>query len=520
MYKKSYFPYKGNEYKRTKIRSTVVICLLWLFSFSPFCAHSQTPNGLGVRILADKKEVLAGELVLFRVQVGGDSLSSPMKLEVSLPLGTRYVGVGSKSGTDLKQLTNLPIPFPSQSDRSTNSYYWNLSPSGSVYWVEFYVRFLPVAASGDGVVKVNVSNPAWSKTISDSTTVSMVRPRNFTSDGFDFEGCVVGMVWLDCNDDKAKSGNELPIPGVQLYLENGTSIVTDRNGLYSMCGLTLKTHVIKVDKTSLPFGVYLDVDNSRNAGNPYSKFLDLKRGELHRADFRGLGCEAPTINRLLSRIEAASSVADPTYQNDENKVFLKGVVFNSDEDRLRVVEPCGKEDQRSFCVEKLLIETKQREAQEKLEKELADREFFALTRERELDDLIHFVIDSTIRAEERAKEEAIRKEQEAFEKLKQKAQDEEKIKAVREKEAGDQKIQDEELQKQIKDELVRRENEIKKQQELREKEITAKQKLLYQEASKDLKLKEVKSTDGDDGISPELIQFDQLLEPAKVLKAE
>jgi uncharacterized repeat protein (TIGR01451 family) len=101
------------------------------------------------------------------------------------------------------------------------------------------------------------------------------------------DGIIIGKVYADFNRDgiQQKDQNELGVAGVRLYLEDGTFVVTDSEGKYSLYGINAKTHVIKLDRTTLPHGVELIEQTNRNAGDPSSRFVDLKHGELHRADF-------------------------------------------------------------------------------------------------------------------------------------------------------------------------------------------------------------------------------------------
>lgn len=101
------------------------------------------------------------------------------------------------------------------------------------------------------------------------------------------DGIIIGKVYADLNRDgiQQKAQNELGVAGVRLYLEDGTFVVTDSEGKYSVYGMKAKTHVIKLDRTTLPRGVELIEQSNRNAGDPGSRFVDLKFGELHRADF-------------------------------------------------------------------------------------------------------------------------------------------------------------------------------------------------------------------------------------------
>ena len=101
------------------------------------------------------------------------------------------------------------------------------------------------------------------------------------------DGIIIGKVYADLNRDgiQQKERGELGVAGVRLYLEDGTFVVTDSEGKYSLYGIKAKTHVIKLDRTTLPRNVELIEQTNRNMGDPGSRFVDLRYGELHRADF-------------------------------------------------------------------------------------------------------------------------------------------------------------------------------------------------------------------------------------------
>lgn len=113
--------------------------------------------------------------------------------------------------------------------------------------------------------------------------------------------CVVGKVYVDCNHNQVQDAEELGIPGVRLVLEDGTAFITDVEGKYSHCGLTPQTHVLKLDATTLPRGGRLVTSSNRNAGDAGSLFLDLKNGELHRADFIEGACSNTVLEQVKAR---------------------------------------------------------------------------------------------------------------------------------------------------------------------------------------------------------------------------
>jgi hypothetical protein len=117
---------------------------------------------------------------------------------------------------------------------------------------------------------------------------------------FASEACVLGKVFVDCARDSLQGEEELGIPGVRLYFSDGTFAITDVEGKYSYCGIEPRSATLKVDGSTLPRGAVLTTSSNRNLGDANSLFLDLKNGELHRADF----IEGSCSNRVLEQVRA------------------------------------------------------------------------------------------------------------------------------------------------------------------------------------------------------------------------
>ena len=68
------------------------------------------------------------------------------------------------------------------------------------------------------------------------------------------DGIIIGKVYHDINRDgiQQKEDGELGVAGVRIYMENGNFIVTDPEGKYNFYGVSAKTHVLKVDRTTIP----------------------------------------------------------------------------------------------------------------------------------------------------------------------------------------------------------------------------------------------------------------------------
>ena len=100
-------------------------------------------------------------------------------------------------------------------------------------------------------------------------------------------GVIFGKVYADCNGNHVQDNNEPGIPGVRVYLDNGTFAITDEAGKYSIYGVTARLHGLRMDNYTLPAGFKPEAIYSTNAGDGKSQFVDMIAAELHRADFAG-----------------------------------------------------------------------------------------------------------------------------------------------------------------------------------------------------------------------------------------
>jgi len=131
---------------------------------------------------------------------------------------------------------------------------------------------------------------------------------------FSQKAYIIGKVFAECHRDGLENGiqdvGEPGIPGVRLYLEDGTYAVTDEDGKYSFYGLSPRTHVVKLDGTTLLKGATLEVLNNRQALDPASQFADLTLGELHKVDFAIAECTPAIRAQIAARRNALNAPAE------------------------------------------------------------------------------------------------------------------------------------------------------------------------------------------------------------------
>lgn len=87
--------------------------------------------------------------------------------------------------------------------------------------------------------------------------------------------------------DKSVDNDEIGLPGVRLFMEDGRWVTTDDDGRYNFEGISNQVHVVQVDVDSIPdeYEIVRCDDDSRSAGRAYSRFVDLSGGKLWREEF-------------------------------------------------------------------------------------------------------------------------------------------------------------------------------------------------------------------------------------------
>ncbi|RZL56823.1 MAG: DUF11 domain-containing protein, partial [Variovorax sp.] len=201
-----------------------------------------------------------------------------IELQDTLPPGFAYVGgstrVDGQPGADPVGGTALRFAYPART-----------LANGATATVRYRLRIgVGAATQGEAINRaratangVQSNEAAW---------------RVYVSGGvFSDEAYAFGKVHLDCNRNGDQDGeDELGIPGVRLYMENGTSVVTDSEGRWSIYGLKPVTHALRLDAGTLPEGARLAAWDHRNAGAADSRFLDVKKGEFVKANFLVESC--------------------------------------------------------------------------------------------------------------------------------------------------------------------------------------------------------------------------------------
>lgn len=357
---------------------------------SEIAITNESPN-LQVTKEADVKTAEIGDYVNYSITVKNDGAATAydVQLKDALPRGFDYVN-GS-----------LRIDKAQTTEFKTDGKYQVLGLGdmaiGESKNINYRVLIGSSALGGDGINRAT----AHGRDENNNTLASLEAqwPIDVSRGVMNTDGIIIGKIYHDINRDgiQQKEDGELGVAGVRIYMENGNYIVTDPEGKYNFYGVSAKTHVLKVDRTTLPVGTELITQSNRNAGDAGSRFVDLKYGEMHRADFAlvgGMGDSTERLNQeLVTRSKSINAknnaleqaikselTLEPDYDlNNDDNVDASGCKSNDELDRgiqcdsAIVADMVNPIDERTTLTVNTIAPPKQKELEEYLKK-VADNE--------------------------------------------------------------------------------------------------------------------------------------------------
>lgn len=274
------------------------------------------PTGvLWVTAAAGKNIVSAGDYLTYTITVentSGNSVPGTV-LTTDLPLGFRYEP-GSTRTVGLAS----PDPLIAPDGRSLAFSIGDVPPGGTVS-----ITFVARVGAGVRPGKASAPNLASSGVLLSNTAMATV---HVVEDLFRSRNMIMGRVLSGACGEGGDEG----VSGVRIFLEDGTFVVTDELGRYHFEGVQSGTHVVQMDLETVPdwYDAIGCDEDTRQAGRPWSRFVDLAGGALWRVDFN-LVPRAPEEGRasLVLRTEGrAGGVAFSASMRGE-QVPLRDVRF-------------------------------------------------------------------------------------------------------------------------------------------------------------------------------------------------
>ena len=231
-----------------------------------------TAINLWVEKSAGKDVVAIGDFLPYLLKVTNSAeqgITPEVTVTDRLPRGFRYRKGSTKIDGD-----SSDNPLISADGRTLTFALGTINPQQS-RTISYVVEIAAGATPGDAVNSASATAPGG---ISSNSAKATVKVRE---DLFRSTSIIVGQVLDGCGEDARG------IPGARIYLEDGSFVLTDKDGLYHFEGIRPIAHVVQLDTITLPEG-YSPIaceENTRFAGQNFSQFVEVQGGSMWRADF-------------------------------------------------------------------------------------------------------------------------------------------------------------------------------------------------------------------------------------------
>jgi len=226
---------------------------------------------------ANKTTAVIGDLIIYSLSLtnNGQSPVTGVAIADVMPHGIAYI----KGSTQLEGVAYTE-PQAAGGLRTLTWQTGSLAPNKSL---TLYYRAVvgPDTQTGDAINTASASGKSLGKGILSNNASFKIK---ITEGVFTNKGTIIGRVFIDQNGDGLPNQD----PGVSeavLYLEDGTRIITDKNGKFSITGIEPGTHVLRLDETSLPRGLMPKPISNRFMTTGTSQFIDMKTSGLFKANF-------------------------------------------------------------------------------------------------------------------------------------------------------------------------------------------------------------------------------------------
>ena len=234
----------------------------------------------------DRAAAQPGDVVVYRLAVknlANTEISLP-EIRDDLPVGFQYV-----SNSVRAELGGASVPVAvSQNGRTLTFQIQNTAlpraiVNSAVLNLVYAAQVTNDALRGDGINRATLSGIRFdnNQIVRDGPATYRIRVQpGILSDC----GTLIGRVFVDKNFDGEQQPGEPGMPNAVIYMDDGTRIVTDANGLYSLSNVLAGSRTLAIDLTSTP-GYTLAPNLYFIERNSQSRLVRLAPGSLGRVNF-------------------------------------------------------------------------------------------------------------------------------------------------------------------------------------------------------------------------------------------
>ena len=244
---------------------------------------------ISVKKMVNNKITAIGEILTYTVTITNRSTDdpvSPLQIDDILPEGFRYL-----SGTAILDSARIPDPVGYNAG-SRMHMRWTLAdtlPAGGMLTLRYRVTVGLSAKMGEcknlASVSGDIGNGVWIQ--SDIASAAVIVRAGILDD----RGFIFGKVYADQNQNGLHDNGEAGLKGIELILEDGTHVVTDAFGKYSIPNVTHGQHVLRLNENTLPEGVHILDQSAYHMGDAKSILIRLMPGGMAKANFAVTGSQ-------------------------------------------------------------------------------------------------------------------------------------------------------------------------------------------------------------------------------------
>ncbi len=242
-------------------------------------------DGKGVNLFVRKTTatpaVALGDRVQYQVSienVHATTASNGTILGDTLPLGFRY-----QAGSATLDGVALPDPVIAANGRGLSFNIGVLPPLTTVKLTYTVViganarlgvsENIAFASGTMGLIAVQSNVSKAAVTVSED----LIRSRGF----------IVGTVFIDDDMNDIQDKGEAGVAGIRIFMEDGRSVITDKDGRYHFEAVRPGSHILQMDRMTIKQRYQaVALKQTRFANNDYSQFAEVNGGGLVRANFR------------------------------------------------------------------------------------------------------------------------------------------------------------------------------------------------------------------------------------------
>jgi uncharacterized repeat protein (TIGR01451 family) len=215
-------------------------------------------SNLEISKSADRSQAEIGENVNYRIDVNNASLALIRDVEIrdTLPFSFNYI---AGTGRILRNRVESPID-PQTSENSIIFRVGQLAV-GETISITYRVRIGVNARIGDNYNSA-VALGYFANGDRVSTEPAKV-PVRISGGLFSLRQLIIGRIFADKNGNNSFDKGEKGLPGVRVYLANGSSAITDSEGLYSFPAVTEGSQTISIDPLTIPEGYFLSKSKAK-----------------------------------------------------------------------------------------------------------------------------------------------------------------------------------------------------------------------------------------------------------------